>query len=105
MKKDKSGQVYGHSVLGDAGWSANNTGFAPFIQYQGIIDHAMASESITTANIFLYCPEYIVKDTQYDRNNARDRVAEYHRYGKYICVKILEGWGEKCGRTCSYVLG
>ena len=23
----------------------------------------MASESITTANIFLYCPAYIVKDT------------------------------------------
>ena len=72
MKKDKSGQVYGHSVLGDAGWSANNTGFAPFIQYQGIIDHAMASESITTANIFLYCPEYIVKDTTSTIETAKE---------------------------------
>ena len=26
------------------------------------------------------------------------RVAKCHRYGRYICVKILEGWGKKCGR-------
>ena len=29
------------------------------------------------------------------------RVAKCHRYGRYICVKILEGWGKKCGRPCS----
>ena len=25
------------------------------------------------------------------------RVAKCHRYGRYICVKILEGLGKKCG--------
>ena len=40
------------------------------------------------------------------KNGGRDivnfRVAKYHRYGRYICVKILEGWGKKCGKTCSF---
>ena len=29
------------------------------------------------------------------------RVAKCHRYGRYINVRILAGWGKKCGRTCS----
>ena len=31
------------------------------------------------------------------------RVAKCHRYGRYICVKILEGWGKKCRRPRSFV--
>ena len=31
------------------------------------------------------------------------RVAKCHRYVKYICVKILEGWGKKCRRPHSCV--
>ena len=31
------------------------------------------------------------------------RVAKCQRYGRYICVKILEGWGKKCGRPYSFV--
>ena len=31
------------------------------------------------------------------------RVAKCHRYGRYICVKILEGLGKKCRRPCSFV--
>ena len=31
------------------------------------------------------------------------RVAKRHRYGRYICVKILEGWGKKCRRPQSFV--
>ena len=26
------------------------------------------------------------------------RVAKCHRYGRYICVKILKSWGKKCVR-------
>ena len=26
-----------------------------------------------------------------------------HRYGRYICVKILEGWGKKCRRQHSFI--
>ena len=29
------------------------------------------------------------------------RVAKCHRYGRYICVKILRGWGKKCRRQCN----
>ena len=32
-----------------------------------------------------------------------NRVAKCHRYGRYICGKILEGWGKKCGRPRSFV--
>ena len=31
------------------------------------------------------------------------RVAKCHRYGRYICVKILEGLGKKCWRQRSFV--
>ena len=31
------------------------------------------------------------------------RVAKCHRYGRYICVKILEGWGKKCRRPHTFV--
>ena len=31
------------------------------------------------------------------------RVAKCHRYGRYICVKILEGWGKKSRRRRSFV--
>ena len=34
---------------------------------------------------------------------AKSRVAKCHRYGRYICVKILEGWGKKCRRPRSFV--
>ena len=30
------------------------------------------------------------------------RVVKCHRYSRYICVKILEGWGKKCNRTRGY---
>ena len=30
------------------------------------------------------------------RANVLGRVAKCHRYGRYICVKILEGWGKTC---------
>ena len=33
----------------------------------------------------------------------QDRVAKCHRYGRYICVKILESWGKKCRRPRSFV--
>ena len=32
-----------------------------------------------------------------------DRVAKCHRYGRYICVKILEGWGKKWRRPRSFL--
>ena len=32
-----------------------------------------------------------------------NRVAKCQRYGKYICVKILEGWGKKCRRPHRFV--
>ena len=32
-----------------------------------------------------------------------NRVAKCHRYGRYICVKILEGWDKKFGRPHSFV--
>ena len=28
--------------------------------------------------------------------DLEDRVAKCHRYGRNICVKILDGWGKKC---------
>ena len=31
------------------------------------------------------------------------RFAKCHRYGRYICVKILESWGKKCRRPRSFV--
>ena len=31
------------------------------------------------------------------------RVAKCHRYGRYICVKILESWGKRCRRPRSFV--
>ena len=31
------------------------------------------------------------------------RAAKCHRYGRYIFVKILEGWGKKCGRPRSFL--
>ena len=31
------------------------------------------------------------------------RVAKCHRYGRYICVEILEGWGKMYGRPYSFV--
>ena len=31
------------------------------------------------------------------------RVAKCHRYDRYICLKIQEGWGKKCGRPHSFV--
>ena len=31
------------------------------------------------------------------------RVAKCHRYGRYICVKILEGWGKNWWRPRSFV--
>ena len=35
--------------------------------------------------------------------NTIIRVAKCHRYGRYICVKLLEGWGKKCRRPRSFV--
>ena len=32
-----------------------------------------------------------------------NRVAKCHRYGKYICVKILESWGKECRRPRIFV--
>ena len=31
------------------------------------------------------------------------RVAKCHEYGRYICVKILKGWGKKCRRPSGFV--
>ena len=38
-----------------------------------------------------------------NEGRTESRVAKCHRYGRYICVKILEGWGETCRRPCSFV--
>ena len=38
-----------------------------------------------------------------DNDDDDGRVAKCHRYGRYICVKILEGWGKKCGRPHTFV--
>ena len=38
-----------------------------------------------------------------EAGTAAIRVAKCHRYGRYICVKILEGWGKKCERPNSFV--
>ena len=37
------------------------------------------------------------------KNTNTNRVAKCHRYGRYICVEILEGWGNKCWGLCSVV--
>ena len=28
------------------------------------------------------------------------RIAKCHIYGRYICVKVLEGWIKKCRKPC-----
>ena len=33
---------------------------------------------------------------------GQSRVAQCHRYGRYICVKILEGWGKKVWETTEF---
>ena len=38
-----------------------------------------------------------------DDDDQDYRVAKCHRYGRYICVKIFEGWGKKCRRPHSFV--
>ena len=35
-------------------------------------------------------------------NNVQLRVAKCHRYGRYICVKILESWGKKYLKTTQF---
>ena len=36
---------------------------------------------------------------------APPRVAKCHRYGRYVCVKILEGWGKKCSFSKLIAIG
>ena len=41
--------------------------------------------------------------SKYMSSIERLSVEKCHRYGRYICVKILENWGKKCGRLCRFV--
>ena len=46
------------------------------------------------------------RDYTHDDDDDDDdavRVAKCHRYGRYICIKILEGWGKKFRRQRSFV--
>ena len=31
------------------------------------------------------------------------RIAKCHIYGRYICVKVLEGWSKKCRKPCIFI--
>ena len=41
-------------------------------------------------------------DEEGDSIESEDRVAKFHRYGRYICAKILEGWGKKVNETKTF---
>ena len=42
-------------------------------------------------------PNFVTKMEQ------KEKVAKCHRYGRYICLEMLEGWGKKCRRPRSFV--
>ena len=65
------------------------------ISYIGIIKH------LYRVNLTLKWLKLKKKQWDLAINLTIARVAKCHRYGRYICVKILEGWGKKCGRPCS----
>ena len=44
-----------------------------------------------------YTTQIVVFERVFDIE-PRDRVSKCHRYGRYICEKILKNWGKKCVR-------
>ena len=48
-------------------------------------------------------PDYTCTYLRQSVSQSVGRVAKCHRYGRYICVKILEGWGKKCRRPQSFI--